>query len=273
MTNTRPPRLRIALVGCGAIGRAVLELIRGDAAIETAAIVVRPAGVTDAAAFARGIDCTARIESAVPDEGIDLVVETAGHTAVAAHVVPALERGIDCVLASVGALAEDGLAASVETAARKGGARLHLVSGALGAIDALSAASVGGLESVSYTGRKPPRAWKGTPAEAEFELDRLTVETVIFEGSAREATLKFPKNANVAAIASLAGIGFDATRVRLIADPAAPGNLHQLEARGAFGEFEFSIRNAALPSNPKSSALAAYSIARKLQQLSRPIVV
>src|SRR3712207_8088228 len=54
-------------------------------------------------------------------------------------------------------------------------------------IDALAAARLSGLEEVVYTGRKPPRAWRGTPAEQLLDLDALTEPVAFYEGMAREA--------------------------------------------------------------------------------------
>ena len=179
-------------------------------------------------------------------------------------MLPALERGIACLIVSVGALSEVGLVERLEAAAERGQTRIELLPGAIGGIDALSAAKVGGLDSVNYTGRKPARAWKNTPAEQAFDLDSLSEATVIFQGSAREAARQYPKNANVAATLSLAGLGLDRTHVTLIADPLCEENVHHFEARGAFGGFELSLRGKPLLANPKTSALTVYSVVRAL---------
>lgn len=265
--------LRMALIGCGAIGSAMLELLQADAGLRTAAIVVPESGMAAAREVAHRFAPGAAVLAELPAEGIDLVVEAAGHAAIEQHVLPALARGIPCVVASVGALSAAALPERLEAAATAGRTQVQLIAGAIGAIDALAAARIGGLDSVHYTGRKPPRAWKGTPAEGAHDLDALARETVIFEGSAREAAQRYPKNANVAATVSLAGLGLDRTRVRLIADPAVADNVHTVEARGAFGQFELTMRNRPLPANPKTSALTVYSAVRAVRNRVAPLCI
>ena len=174
---------------------------------------------------------------------------------------------------SSGALADADLYARLAAAATRGGSHLRLVSGAIGALDALSAAGVGSLQQVTYRGRKPPRGWRGSPAESRLDLDALNEATVHFSGSARTAALEYPKNANVAASVALAGIGFDKTVVELIADPAATRNVHEIVAEGDFGRFEFRIEGASLPDNPRSSAITAMSVVREILKPSSPIVI
>ncbi|MEJ8824750.1 aspartate dehydrogenase [Variovorax humicola] len=265
--------MRVALIGCGAIGTSMLELIQGDATLAVVAIVVPDFGVAAARAAVATLAPGAEVVTSVPAAGIDLVVEAAGHAAIEAHVLPALKRGLPCIVASVGALSAAGLAEQLEQAAQAGQTQVQLIAGAIGAIDALAAARAGGLDAVRYTGRKPPQAWTGTPAEQGRDLATLALETVIFEGSAREAASLYPKNANVAATVSLAGLGLDRTRVRLIADPGVTENVHVVEAEGAFGSFELTMRNKALAANPKTSALTVYSAVRAMRNRVAPMAI
>lgn len=256
--------MRVALVGLGSIGKVLLELLKDEPGLRFDAIVVQQGEEAFARDFTAQLAPFAQIVNTVPSN-IDLVVEAAGHTAIREHVLPQLKLGTPCIVASVGALSLPGLAEQLEAAARDGRAQVQLIAGAIGAIDALTAARQGGLNLVIYTGSKPVRAWMGTPAEQCFKLDLLTEATVIFEGSAREAASMYPKNANVAATVSLAGVGLDDTRVKLIADPQATENTHKVEAKGSFGSFEFVIRNKALVTNPKTSVLTVYSLARAIR--------
>ncbi|MCO7595792.1 MULTISPECIES: aspartate dehydrogenase [Pseudomonas] len=257
--------LHITMIGCGAIGVGVLELLEQDPQLCVDAVIAS-AGSEDLVRQRLGsFRQPPEVLTALPaDARPDLLVECAGHRAIEEHVLPALERGIACLIVSVGALSQVGLVERLEAAAARGNTRIELLPGAIGGIDALSAAKVGGLDSVDYTGRKPARAWKNTPAEQVCDLDSLREATVIFEGSAREAARLYPKNANVAATLSLAGLGLDRTRVTLVADPHSEDNVHHFEARGAFGGFEMSLRGKPLQANPKTSALTVYSVVRAL---------
>ncbi|NUO86995.1 MAG: aspartate dehydrogenase, partial [Cupriavidus sp.] len=162
--------LHVSMVGCGAIGRGVLELLKSDPDVVFDVVIVPEHTMDEARGAVSALAPRARVATQLDDQRPDLLVECAGHHALEEHIVPALERGIPCMVVSVGALSEPGMAERLEAAARRGGTQVQLLSGAIGAIDALAAARVGGLDEVIYTGRKPARAWTGTPAEQLFDL-------------------------------------------------------------------------------------------------------
>jgi aspartate dehydrogenase len=251
----------VTLIGYGAIGRSVVQRMHGFAGVQITHIVVSAARVAE---VQNQVGSAIRVSASVPIDAT-LVLECAGHSALTQHVLPALARGVECAVLSVGALSEPGLPEQLAQAAAQGGTQVHLLAGAIGAIDAIAAAKLAGLDEVTYTGRKPPSGWKGSPAEQVVNLDALTEATVILDATAREAARLYPKNANVAATVSLAGLGLDATRVRLIADPAVTENIHDVQARGAFGELHITMRGKPLADNPKTSALTVLSALRFLQ--------
>lgn len=262
--------MRLGIIGDGAIGKYVCDkaLDRGHS---IRALLLRTERLKAELEEIDGPVLVDRVAD-LPDD-IDHMIDCAGHTALKSYGPDILRSGIDMTTVSLGALADSALFESLHRAATEGGARLHLASGAIGALDCLRAARVGSLHSVIYIGRKPPRSWKGSPAETQLDLDNLTAGAEThFDGTARDAAADYPKNANVAAAVALAGIGFDKTQVKLIADPEISENIHEVHATGDFGSFYFEIRGHSLPDNPKSSALAAMSVISTLEQESQRII-
>jgi aspartate dehydrogenase len=264
----------VGLIGCGGMAQDVAAALRASSGngVSIVGALARPGRGDAARARLTGIDVVEALDDLVA-RGPALIAEVAGQGAVAEHGEAVLRGGIDCLVISVGALADPALFARLKAAAQAGCSRILLPAGAIGGLDAIAAMRVAGLTSVRYRSRKPPAAWRGTPAEPLFDLGALTRPTVLYKGSAGEAALLYPQNANVAAAVALAGLGFEATEVELVADPAAPGNVHEIEAEGATGRFAIELQGKPSRSNPKTSALAAMSVARALLNQRAIIVI
>ena len=262
--------LDVVLIGYGAIGQAICRRLQGSVLVKVTHVVVRSQRLAEVQAAVGDADIM--VVSEVPTD-TKLVLECAGHEALTAHVLGALQNGTECAVMSVGALSEAGLPEQLAAAANQGNTQVHLLAGAIGGIDAIAAARLAGLSEVTYIGRKPPLGWKGSAAEVVVDLASLTQAAVIFEGTAREAARLYPKNANVAATVSLAGLGLDATRVRLMADPAVTENIHEILARGDFGEMQVSMRGKPLAENPKTSALTVLSALRFLNNRAASLTI
>ena len=265
--------MRIGIIGGGVIARLVLEHLRKGALgdVQVVAIVGRSQqskGRLLAGDF--GVPFVVGLDALVASRP-EAVVEAASHDAVREYGEPLLSRGISFVALSGGALCDDALRDRMERAAAQHRALLYVPSGGIGGLDTLKAVCLAGADEVSIAVTKPPVAWKGIPYVEKLgvDLDRLSAPAVLFEGSAREGVPHFPANVNIAAVLSMAGIGFDRTRLKVVADPALKFNTHFITIRGKSGRVDIKFESVAMPENPKTSMLACFSALAAIRELGR----
>lgn len=267
--------MRIGIIGGGTIARLFLEHIaRGDLGD---AKVVGIVGRSDASrgrplASEYGVPFVTDI-AALMQASPQVVVEAASHEAVRDHAQRLLDAGIGVIVLSAGVMSDDALRDRLEAASRKSGAMLYVPSGGIGALDAIKAAVVAGVEEVGIRSSKPPRAWKGIPYVEKLgvDLDGLKEPYVLYDGPARAGVVHFPQNVNIAAVLSMAGVGFDRTRLTVVADPGLSCNRHEIRARGVTGNITITLENVPAPDNPKTAWLACYSALAALKQLQSPV--
>ena len=256
--------LRIALIGYGAIGADVAKALLSNAipgaqlvAVMTRTAIALPADV-------RHTLVRAELLALRPD----LVIECAGADAFSEHAAPILRAGVDLTTVSMAALARPQVEREIAALDPANCGRLGFASGAVGALDLLSAAREGGLERVEVIQRKPPAAFGALTAGQTLNEPRI-----MQQASAREVALALPQNSNVAAAVALAGLGFDRTQVTVIADPAVARNTVEVKALGRFGSFSLHIENQPSPSNPKTSITPAMSLLAAIRRRTAKVVI
>jgi aspartate dehydrogenase len=267
--------MKLALLGGGTIARLVLEHVRtgGLPGVELVAICGRTPQ-SSSSALAREFSVAhvvgkANLIQAAPE----IVLEAASHDAVREHLVPLLAARISMIVLSAGALVDDQLRAEAARTATRTGATLYVPSGGIGGLDALKTACIAGVDQVTIRVAKPAAAWKGIPFVESLgvDLDALASALTLFEGPAREGVPHFPQNVNIAAVLSLAGIGFDRTRLHVVADPALRLNTHTIQVSGKSGRFSVVLENVPAPENPKTAWLACYSALAALKEFETAV--
>ena len=209
----------IGLAGFGFIGRFLYDRL-------AARTDIRVAGV-----WARSLDKIDHLDQdqichsleELGSRELDLVVEVA-HPTVVHALWPNLTSGADFMIASMTSLADQDFYRHMQQEAHKNKKKVFLPHGAVLGLDGLRDGREL-LESVSVTTTKNPRSLGLT--EASLEKPR-----VVFDGSTHEACTLFPRNVNVHAAIALAGLGFESTHSRIIADPNTDKMCHRIEARG-----------------------------------------
>lgn len=263
--------LTVGIGGFGAIGRAVAAALDsgGIEGLKLVAVSARDADKArrNMAGFQADVPIVPLGELA---DRADVVVECAPAVVFAEVAEPAVERGRIFLPISVGALLRHD---DLIDRARRTGARIVVPTGALIGLDAVRAAAEGEISEVRLVTRKPPGGLKGAPylEENGISLDGLNAAKKVFDGSARDGAAGFPANVNVAAALSLAGIGADATRLEIWADPEVTRNTHTITVEADSARFTMTIENVPTEENPKTGKITALSVIATLRRLGAPM--
>jgi aspartate dehydrogenase len=268
----RQKRLKIALIGYGAIGQMLFDIFRDKKPpIDIVGVLVRPGRAKETQKKVGRKVVVVEALKALLKLKPDVVVEAASQQAVRDWGETILKKGIDLMVIATGAYGDPKLWKKHKAAAGKSGARLRLPSGAIAGLDGLLAMRLGELARVKYVSIKPPHAWLGTPAETDFDLPAIKEPTVIFRGTPADAGRLYPKNANLAVTVALCGAGLDHTDIELVADPTLPEgtNASRLEVVSDSGELTMHRLGRAMPDNPKTGVLTALTMADDLMKMVR----
>lgn len=257
--------MEIAIIGCGNIGGAIAKAIDNDGGLTLVALFdIEPERANILKKKLKSVPRVfSGVEGILEDKNIDLVVEAASQDAVALYGEKILESGKNLMIMSVGAFSDDLLFKKMKRLAEEKNLRIYMPSGAILGIDGLKSAQYGKIDSVTLITRKPPK-----------NLDVIvSKETILYEGPVREGVRRYPRNVNVAATLSLAGIGLDKTNLKIIADPSIDRNVHEIQVKGDFGKFNVLVENVPSKENPKTSYLAVLSAIATLKEISKSIQI
>jgi len=241
-------KVKVGLIGCGAIGTVLAE------AIERKLVVCDELVVYDfEASKAKKLKTAIKFPVTIVENIDDLlalkpkvIVEAASQQAAKEYVPKIVAAGIELIVMSTGALfdLEDDLG------------KVHVPSGAIGGLDAISSAALAGINEVVLTSRKNPKALGAENKE----------EKIVYEGYAEEAAKRFPREMNVAATLALT-VKPAKVKVQVVSDPAVTRNTHEIQIKWKFGEMFLRFANDPHPDNPHTSALAAWAAIKLLQTI------
>ena len=261
--------MKISILGCGNIGRTIIK-----------AIAEKKVNCAISGIFDVNGDGFNRLQKSVRDDlnlnskftqdfseflnfDSELVVEAASQKAVSEFALDVLNSKKNLMIMSIGALVDEKLFESIRETAEKNNLKIYIPSGAVVGLDGIKGAKIGGISEVTLVTRKSPKSLGVDTNE----------EKILYEGPAREAVRLFPKNVNVAATVSLSGIGFEKTKVKIIADPKLKNNIHEIYVKGDFGEMKMRTENVPSPDNPKTSYLASLSAIAMLEKIAGSVQI
>ena len=264
-------RLKVSLVGCGALGSIIANSISQDLNSEYELLGVMSHRPNSALKLSQYLNCKAYndMNQLIIDKP-DYIIEAASPNVIREIGLEILNNNINLIPLSIGAFADSDFYESMKKAAIENNCRIHFPSGAVGGFDVLRNAMLMEEASVSIFTEKSPESLNGAPFLKGRQLS-IEEEEVVFIGSAKAAIEAFPRNVNVAVATALATVGVDNLETVIKSIPGMKSNKHEIKFRGKRTNISLTVETIPSEENPKSSELAAYSVISLLKNLVSPI--
>jgi aspartate dehydrogenase len=259
--------LRVGIAGLGNVGRSVANaLVAGKIpGICVTAASARDLQKAKAAAATISPDLRVVPLAELPAQ-CDVVVESATGASFPEIARTTLLAGKDLICVSAGGFLA---IPDLEDIAQRHGAHVQIATGAMPGLDILRSAAEGTLHKVHNRARIPVKSLANEPYVLQQGFDFRDTPpkepAKVFDGTARQAAQHFPRHLNVAVSLSLAGIGFDRTRLELWLDPTISGAIHELEIESDEVSLTLISRNIPSADNAKTSRIVAPSILAALR--------
>ena len=191
---------------------------------------------------------------------VDIVIESASQKALHSYLLELIKLKKDVLVMSVGAFTNKDFYQTIVKNASTHKINIYIPSGAIAGIDAIKSVN-NQINSITLITTKHPKSFQGAHffEDSNIQLNSIKKKMILFEGSAVDAVKNFPANVNVAALLGLCGIGFEKTKVKVVADPYIKINKHEIKVTGKFGEMIIKVKNVPSSNNPKTSQLAILS--------------
>lgn len=263
----RKRRLRIGIVGCGAIGGGIARYISKELKKDCQLTGLYDIEYGRVERLRRELSAGSIGKSSLQAllKSCDLMIEAVNANSTRGIVRGALLQKRNVIAMSVGKLLD---AQYLFDLARERGCHLLIPSGAIAGIDAIKSASLARIRKINLTTRKPLNGFANNPylVKKGVDLAAIKKETVLFKGNVASAVRFFPQNINVAATLALASRAKDKITVCIMTSPGYKNNSHEVEIIGDFGRIVTRTDNVVSPENPKTSYLAVLSGMQTLKQ-------
>jgi aspartate dehydrogenase len=259
-------KLKIGIVGCGAIGEGVALFIDKELKDKAILLALADSDTEKAEILTEKLSSTPKIlDINTLIKSVDLVIEAASIDAAKYILQKAIIFKKDVIILSVGALVKKRF---INREAERRGINIYVPSGAICGVDGLGALSLGDIKRVCLVTSKPPKGLLGVKylKKKRVNLTNLKKEMVIFKGTVEKAIKHFPQNINVAATLLLA-TSFKNVEVCIKADPNVKRNTHRIEIDTGEARISINIENVPSKTNPKTSALAILSTQYLLKKI------
>jgi aspartate dehydrogenase len=156
--------IKVGIIGCGAIGTTLAEAIDSGVVNNVELVALFDLFDDRIETLVQKLNHKPKkyyeFEVFLRNGGADIIVEAASQQAVISYSERVITSGKDILIMSTGALLDKEFLKRIKEAAKKHGRQVQVPSGAIGGLDVVKAAKLGGLERVVSTIRKNPESLK-----------------------------------------------------------------------------------------------------------------